>query len=156
MRVVESLAVLILWVCPSGCWGGNIQAPTSLAPMPHDARQSDVSASNRSADMTKYDSAIHNSLSSLRPLEGQKVVVRGNFRFAGNLTFANSKLVLADGAVVALPTPLESQLLQERDNGKVVTVEGLIFFDVIPERYGIVARSPDPYVLDYKVLFVEP
>jgi hypothetical protein len=97
------------------------------------------------------------SLADLERHEGALVRVQGTFRFPTEPAFARNKLILDDGTTVILARPQDAKLtesLREANQGKRMTIRGLIFIKAIPEKYKIIGRTPDPYLLDIEAVDV--
>jgi hypothetical protein len=81
----------------------------------------------------------------------QVILAEGTFVFPKEKAFARNKLSLSDGTIIILSPPsdeaVRAQLSREND-GKYMTICGRIFTKQIPEKYGIISRTPDPYLVD--------
>jgi hypothetical protein len=90
-------------------------------------------------------------LACLQAHEGELVEIVGTYVFPRKKAFAHNKLSLSDGTMVIVTSPddggMRAQLSSEND-GKRLTVRGRIYVKDIPEKYGIIGRTPDPYLMD--------
>lgn len=90
------------------------------------------------------------TLQCLQQHEGQIVDLEGLYVFPKQLAFAVSKLELADGTTIVLSPPkndLRDHLVAEND-GVAMRIRGRIFTGQIPEKYRIIGRTTEPYLLD--------
>jgi hypothetical protein len=81
--------------------------------------------------------------------EGKVIDLDGTFAFPTDPTRKGKhlyRLVLADGTSVVLHAKHEK--LEKQRDGQPMTVRGVVYTDAIPERYGIIARTSDPYCVE--------
>lgn len=94
---------------------------------------------------------VVSSKADMAGLEGKQVRLRGTFRFPTEKAFARNKLELDDGTIVILSRPADgavAAVLVEANQGARMTVRGVIYAGMIPDRYKIISRTPDPYLVD--------
>lgn len=153
MRVsIAALLVLYLGACSSS----NKDRPTPRSDPAALANRPDSEASVNQPDPTAA-APLCVSLADLERHEGARVRVQGTFRFPTEPAFARNKLILDDGTTVILARPQDAKLaesLREANQGKRMTIRGLIFIKAIPEKYKIIGRTPDPYLLDIEAVDV--
>lgn len=128
----------------AGCSSGAKEKPMDKSIPPTDG------VDNRRTDPAP-DVPEARSLADLQGLEGQAVRLRGTFRFPTEKAFARNKLELDDGTIVILSRPADAAVaavLVEANQGARVTVGGVIYTGQIPDRYKIIGRTPDPYLVD--------
>lgn len=96
--------------------------------------------------ITHYSEIVEN--------DGEKVSVKGIF-YAREIkrAFSTNHLLLEDKTKVILSG--KQNILTEQLNGKNLVIEGIIYLKSIPEEYGIIGRSSDPYLLDITNVSVE-
>jgi hypothetical protein len=86
--------------------------------------------------------------------EGDVIDIAGTFVFPPDRKRKGQHrytLSLVDGTKVILPNPKDDATraqLSRANDGKRVTVRGRIYTRNIPDRYGIIARTADPYVVE--------
>jgi hypothetical protein len=88
------------------------------------------------------------TLSCLQHHEAEVVRAEGVFRTPKQRAFGVNELVLEDGTRIKLPPEREQASLSAANDGKRMQVRGRIFTGMIPEKYGIIGRSPDPYLVE--------
>lgn len=95
---------------------------------------------------------IAKSRAELARHEGKPLRVEGTFRFPAAQAFARLTLVLDDGTVVILPPPDEAgpgaKALADVNDGRRMVISGVVYLDQIPAQYGVVSRTPDPYLFE--------
>lgn len=91
------------------------------------------------------------TLADLKAHQGVPVRIEGTFRFPTEKAFARNKLALDDGTTVILPRPETgpgAAELTAANTGKRMAVHGVVYVEVIPDRYQIIGRTPDPYLVE--------
>jgi hypothetical protein len=114
---------------------------------------------NRLAANIAEPAPVCTSRALLEQNEGRLVRVQGTYRFPIEKAFARNKLTLDDGTTVVLSRPTDETMaarLVESNQGVRMTIRGLIFSEHIPDKYGIIGRTPDPYLLDLDAVEVDP
>ncbi len=94
---------------------------------------------------------VARTLADLKAHQGVAVRIEGTFRFPTEKAFARNKLVLDDGTTVILPRPETgpgAAELTAANTGKRLAVHGIVYVEVIPDRYQIIGRTPDPYLVE--------
>ena len=138
----RTLALVLLL---AGCSTGAKDRPVENKPAPPAA-----GLDNRPAAPDPGPPVVR-SRADMEGLEGQPVRLRGTFRFPTEKAFARNKLELEDGTIVILSRPADeavAAVLVEANQGARMTVSGVIYAGMIPERYKIISRTPDPYLVD--------
>jgi len=79
--------------------------------------------------------------------EGQVIDIEGTYVFPREKAFAVSRLAFADGTTIVIGPPAGGLFTSEND-GAILRVRGRIFTGPIPEKYGIIGRTPEPRLLD--------
>ena len=79
--------------------------------------------------------------------EGQVIDIEGTYVFPREKAFAVSRLAFEDGTKIVIGPPAGGLFTSEND-GAVLRVRGRIFTGPIPEKYGIIGRTPEPRLLD--------
>lgn len=104
--------------------------------------------------MTKLEEAVPPASCAARECleenEGRLVDVEGVYVFPTSRALAANRLALRDGTTVVLVPPkneLRRRFVQEND-GVAMVIRGRIFTGLIPERYRIIGRTAEPYLLD--------
>lgn len=101
-------------------------------------------------------------LACLEANEGNVVEVEGTFAFPRDPRRKGQhlyRLSLTDGTSLVLPAPPAGEFRRRlsRDNdGKQLTVRGRIYTKTIPEQYGIIERTADPYCVELFDVKVAP
>jgi hypothetical protein len=91
------------------------------------------------------------TIADLRRDEGKPVEVTGAFRFPTEKAFARNELELADGTKVVITPPYDDAtkaVLVEANQGARLRVRGTVYIEVIPDKYEIIGRTADPYMVD--------
>lgn len=82
---------------------------------------------------------------------GNVVWVEGSYIHPKSKSIEPHRLLLSDGTTVVL-TKVQSESvlknLKPENSNAVLRVMGRIFTDKIPDLYGIIARTAEPYLLD--------
>jgi hypothetical protein len=93
--------------------------------------------------------AVCATLACLRAHEGECIVIEGTIAPSNEVPLLLRRIRLEDGTAVFVGAfkALSEEVLTANQN-KRIRVAGRIFTGEIPRRYGIVARSADPYLLD--------
>jgi hypothetical protein len=81
------------------------------------------------------------TLDELRTRDGERVIVEGTVVCSPEVPLLGCRLLLDDGTWVMAR-------LRDALDGKRVRVAGRIFTGAIPDEYGIIARTSDPYLLE--------
>jgi hypothetical protein len=82
--------------------------------------------------------------------EGELIEVEGTYVFPRQKAFAVSRLALKDGTTIVLSPPKNElrDLFASENDGVTMLLRGRIFTGPIPERYRIIGRTPEPYLLE--------
>lgn len=127
------------------------------APPPTAERREPMPSTNAASDAS--GATFSRTLSELERQEGTLVRVQGAYRFPTEKAFARNKLVLNDGTEVILVPPYperQAELLVAANQGRTMVVRGRVYVKDIPARYRIIARTPDPYLLEIDDLALAP
>jgi hypothetical protein len=82
--------------------------------------------------------------------EGHVIDVAGTYVFPKERAFAVNKLALKDGTTIVLSPPegeLRDHFARDHD-GLTMIIRGRIFTGMIPEKYDIIGRTTEPYLLE--------
>lgn len=93
-------------------------------------------------------------LACIEANEGKVIDLAGTFMFPADPKRKGKhlyRLLLADGTSVVLHARHE-QLTADRDRQQL-TVRGIVYTKVIPDRYGIIQRTSDPYCVELLTVF---
>jgi hypothetical protein len=145
LSVLRSLTLALL---VAACSSGAKDRPVENKPTP----PAD-GIDNRPAKAAPGDTGppIVSSKADMEGVEGKQVRLRGTFRFPTEKAFARNKLELDDGTIVILSRPADAAVaavLVEANQGARMTVRGVIYAGMIPDRYKIISHTPDPYLVD--------
>lgn len=98
------------------------------------------------------------SYQCLEKYDGKIFWVQGNYLHPQPKTIEPTRLQLADGTIIVL-SKLEGEKmarkLDKTNNGVLMKVKGQIFTDKIPDKYKIIARTPDPYLVDIQEIQIQ-
>lgn len=129
-----------------GCGGASAKDPA----MPPD--QTTSTSQPAPAAEPGEPTPIAKSRAELARHEGKPLRVEGTFRFPAAQAFARLTLVLDDGTAVILPPPDEAgpgaKALVDANDGRRMAISGVVYLDQIPAQYGVVSRTPDPYLFE--------
>lgn len=146
-------------ICLAGC-GASAKDPTmstqSTTPTSDDESSASSASSSEPADLAYAPPLTAKSRADLAQHQGKPLRVEGTFRFPTEQAFARLKLVLDDGTEVILPPPPDDSRgdepgaaeLVDVNSGRRMAISGVVYVDKIPEQYGIVSRTPDPYLFE--------
>lgn len=97
-------------------------------------------------------------LACLSQHEGEMIEAEGTFVFPKEKAFARNKLSLGDGTTIILSQPADEAVREKLgadSDGKRMKVQGRIYTKQIPDKYRIVGRGPEPYLVDIAGVTVE-
>lgn len=97
-------------------------------------------------------------LACLTQHEGEMIEAEGTFVFPKEKAFARNKLSLGDGTTIILSQPADDAVraaLTGDNDGKRMKVHGRIYTKDIPEKYRIIGRGPEPYLVDIASVTVD-
>jgi len=135
-RVVGATLALALAGCASASDDQPVSPSPTVNPTPDNEVPVALPVCKTLACLTEHDAA--------------KVWVEGSWQApAGRHRLAPS-LLLADGASAVVRIPAGGP--PAPDDGRAVRILGRIFTDKIPESYGVIARTTDPYLLDVEAI----
>jgi hypothetical protein len=104
--------------------------------------------------MVNMDERAAHTACTTRPCleqhEGELIDVEGTYVFPKQKAFAVNRLALKDGTTIILSPPeneLRDHFASENDNTRLL-IRGRIFTGPIPDKYRIIGRTPEPYLLD--------
>ena len=149
--LVAASLMIALGACSSSAKDTPMTKPTSDPDSPVVA--------NRPAADTAEPAPLCTSRAHLEQNEGRLVRAQGTFQFPTEKAFARNKLLLDDGTTIVLSRPKDETIaarLVESNQGMRMTIRGLIFTKQIPDKYEIIGRTPDPYLLDIEAVEVDP
>lgn len=139
LAALTALAALALAACAKEPPMANPPAAPATAPTAEPAPAATPTA------------PVARTLADLKAHQGVAVRIEGTFRFPTEKAFARNKLVLDDGTTVILPRPETgpgAAELTAANTGKRLAVHGIVYVEVIPDRYQIIGRTPDPYLVE--------
>ncbi len=149
-------ALLLCLALAAGC-PARQQAPASESGSGEKPDQksggSDMDASQTAGKMPTCA-----DLACLTQHEGEMIEADGTFVFPKEKAFARNKLSLADGTTVILSQPADDAVrgaLTGDNDGKRMKVQGRIYTKDIPEKYRIIGRGPEPYLVDIASISVD-
>ncbi len=96
-------------------------------------------------------------LACLSKHEGELVEADGTFVFPKEKAFARNKLSLGDGTTIILSQPADDAVrgkLTGDNDGKRMVVQGRIYTKDIPDKYRIIGRGPEPYLVNIAAVTV--
>lgn len=141
-----------------GCSSGA-RTPEPAPPWPEASARSERLAARRAASVVVTSCSAR---ACLEANEGEVIDIAGTFVSPPDRTRKGQHrytLALADGTKVILPNPKDDATratLSPASDGKRVTVRGRIYTRNIPDRYGIIASTADPYVVEMFTVLLSP
>ncbi len=149
-------ALLLCLALAAGC-PARQQGPASESGSGEKADQksggSDMDASQTAGKMPACA-----DLACLTQHEGEMIEADGTFVFPKEKAFARNKLSLGDGTTIILSQPADDAVrgvLTGDNDGKRMKVQGRIYTKDIPEKYRIIGRGPEPYLVDIASVSVD-
>ena len=139
MRPALLLCLALAAGCPAGSTTGGEKADQKSG-------RSDMDASQ-----TAGKAPACADLACLSKHEGEMIEADGTFVFPKEKAFARNKLSLGDGTIIILSQPADEAVrgkLTGDNDGKRMKVQGRIYTKDIPEKYRIIGRGPEPYLVD--------
>ena len=152
MRPALLLCLALAAGCPARQQGPTGESGSGEEP-DHKTGGSDMDASQ-----TAGKTPACADLACLRMHEGEMIEADGTFVFPKEKAFARNKLSLADGTTVILSQPADDAVrgaLTGDNDGKRMKVQGRIYTKDIPEKYRIIGRGPEPYLVDIASISVD-
>src|SRR5262245_9314128 len=150
-----ALTCLLLASCAGRCDGGAGPPPSPPSPDGRDA-MAEHDRSSSSSDARARPCATRTCLGEN---EGQVIEIEGTYFFPKQPAFAVSRLALADGTTVVLSPPPEGERRRHftaASDGKRMRIRGRIFTGVIPDRYKIIGRTSEPYLVELEAITPAP
>lgn len=143
MRSILLFCLAFAAACPAS----QKDAPQGAAPAQaqEPAQEQSPMDSSRSAHPACTD------LTCLTQHEGELIQAEGTFVFPKEQAFARNKLSLSDGTTIILSQAKDDAVrgrFTADNDGKRMKIVGRIYIKAIPEKYRIIARTPDPYLVD--------
>jgi hypothetical protein len=150
MRPALLLCLALAAGCPARQQGPTGESGSGEKP---DQKRSDMDASQTAGKMPACA-----DLACLTQHEGEMIEADGTFVFPKEKAFARNKLSLGDGTTIILSQPADDAVrgvLTGDNDGKRMKVQGRIYTKDIPEKYRIIGRGPEPYLVDIASVSVD-
>jgi hypothetical protein len=136
------------------CLAFVVACPASQKDAPEGARPTQAQEPAKEESPMDSSRSAHPACTDLACLsqhEGELVQAEGTFVFPKEQAFARNKLSLSDGTTIILPQAKDDAVrarFTADNDGKKMKIVGRIYTKEIPEKYRIIGRTPDPYLVD--------
>lgn len=107
--------------------------------------------------LTKNGTNICNTYNCLEKHDGEIIWVEGRYRHPPPKSIEPKRIKLDEDTLVVL-SKLDDEAANKLNNtndGEIMQVKGRIFTGKIPDEYGVIARTPEPYLIDIREIQIQ-